>query len=165
MGAYKGMYVIEAGDVVSGKMATAFMKHGGKNIPCSWFTYFEGTCRKKKNEAPRLGTTSLMKRSMGWSGSGKVRMYYANSFFRKMAQDYAKNGKDVFVDIVVTNDDPSTTLGAQAVMFKNVNFDDIPLAKFDVEGDAPLSEEMTFSFDDFELLESFQHPAAADYQP
>lgn len=159
MGQYKGMYVIEAGDVVSGKMATAFIKHEGKNIPCSWFTFFEATVKKKKNEAPRLGTTSLMRRSMGWQGSGTTRMYFATTFFRQIALDYAKNGKDVFVDIVVTNDDPSTTLGAQAIMFKNVNFDEIPLAKFDVEGDQPLSEELPFTFDDFEILSSFTHPA------
>lgn len=159
MGQYKGMYVIEAGDVVSGKMATAFIKMDGQNIPCSWFTYFEAICKKKKNEAPRLGTTSLMTRSMGWSGTGKAKMYYANSLFRKMAQEYAKEGKDVFVDIVVTNDDPSTTLGAQAVLFKNVNFDEIPIAKFDVAGDKPLEEDMPFSFDDFEILSSFTHPA------
>ncbi len=159
MGQYKGMYVIEAGDVVSGKMATAFIKSDGKNIPCSWFTSFEAIAKKKKNEAPRLGTTSLMRRSMGWMGSGVCRMYYATSFFRQIAQEYAKNGKDVFVDIVVTNDDPSTGIGSQAVLFRNVNFDEIPLAKFDVEGDQPLTEELPFTFDDFELLSSFTHPA------
>ena len=65
------------------------------------------------------------------------------------------------MDIVVTNDDPSTTLGAQAVLFKNVNFDEIPIAKFDVDGDKPLEEDMPFSFDDFEILSSFTHPALA----
>lgn len=159
MGNYQGMYVIEAGDVVSGKMATAFIKQGDKNIPCSWFTSLEATMKKKKNEAPRLGTTSLMSRSMGWVGSGVCRMYYATSIIRKIGQEYAKNGKDVFVDLVVTNDDPSTTLGAQAIMFKNVNFDEIPLAKFDVKGDGPLEEDMSFSFDGFEILSSFEHPA------
>lgn len=159
MGNYQGMYVIEAGDVVSGKMATAFIKHDGKNIPCSWFTALEATMKKKKNEAPRLGTTSLMSRSMGWKGMGTCKMYYATSFIRQIAQQYAREGREVFVDLVVTNDDPSTTLGAQAIMFKNVSFDEIPLAKFDVDGEEPLSEDMPFTFDDFEILSSFQHPA------
>lgn len=159
MGIYNGMYVIESGDVVSGKMATAFIKHDGQNIPCSWFTSLEATMKKKKNESPRLGTTSLLSRTMGWKGVGTCKMYYATTFIRKLAQQYVREGKDIYVDLVVTNEDPSTTLGSQAILFKNVNFDDIPLAKFSVDGDEPLSEDLTFTFDDFEILSSFQHPA------
>lgn len=159
MGNFRGMYVIETGDVISGKMATAFIKHEGKNIPCSWFTAIEAVMKKKKNEAPRLGTTSLMRRSMGWTGTGSAKMYFSNSIIRALAQSYAKEGKDIFVDMVVTNDDPSSTLGAQAILLKNVNFDEVVLAKFDVHGDAPLDEEVSFTFDDFEILSSFSHPA------
>lgn len=162
MGNYKGMYVIEAGDVVSGTMATAFIKDGEKMIPCSWFTSLEASMKKNKKTSPRLGTTALMQRSAGWSGEGRAQMYYATSYFRKMAAKFARNGEDVFVDLVVTNEDPAATLGAQAVMLKNVNFSEIPLTKFDVEGDAPLSESLPFTFDGFELLESFTHPAISE---
>lgn len=158
------MYIINAGDVVSGKMATAFLKYEGRNIPCSWFTSLEATMRKKKTEAPRLGATSLMSRTMGWTGGGKVKMYYATSLLRRLALEYAKTGKEVLVDLVVTNEDPAATLGAQAVLLKNVSFDAVPLAKFDAQSSDPLSEELSFTFDDFELLSEFTHPAIADVE-
>lgn len=159
MGEYKGMAVIEHGDVITGKMATAFIKYEGENIPCSWFKELTATMEKSKNQVPRLGSTSSFTRTSGWEGTGEATMYYATSFFRKLAQQYHREGKDVYVDLVVTNDDPTSVLGTQTVVLKNVNFDDIVLARFDIGSDEPLDEDINFTFDDFEYLETFTHPS------
>ncbi len=37
-----GQYVINHGDVINGKLGTAFMKYKGRNIPVSWLKTVAG---------------------------------------------------------------------------------------------------------------------------
>ena len=152
-------YIIQSGDVVEGKLGSCFMKINGENIPIAWLKNVKATMEKNKTEFARLGVTAKAHRSSGWTGKGEATMYYAVSLFRQMAQQYARTGKDVYVDLVITNDDPTATVGQQTVLLRNVNFDNIVLARLDIEGDEPLDEDINFTFDDFEYLSVFTHPA------
>ena len=81
-------------------------------------------------------------------------VYYVTSRFRALMVDYIRTGVDTLFDIVVTNDDPSSGFGSQTVVLKNCNLNSIALAKLDV-GQNELSEEMSFSFDNVEILDEF----------
>ena len=159
--AQKGnMPIIEYHDTVSGKLATLFLKYNGQNLPLAQFKTLEARMGKSKTNSPRLGTTADMHRTGGWEGTGDGTMYYGTSVFLQMANLFNKQGKDIYVDLVVENDDPTSTLGTQGVLLKHVNFDEIPLAKFDVTSDEPLEMDLNFTFDDFEVLSTFTHPGA-----
>lgn len=155
---YNGMYVIQPGDVINGKMGTAFLKLEGNNIPFSWAKTFDAKMTLNKSELPRLGSTSLMNRAMGWKGEGSCTMYYYNSIFAQIGDIFNRIGKMLTFDFVVTVSDPSSTMGAHAVQFMNCVFDEFPLAKFDITSDDPLEMDANFTFDDFTLLSVFQHP-------
>ena len=54
----------------------------------------------------------------------------------------------------MTNDDPTSAAGRQTVILKDCNIDGGVLAKFDADADY-LDEEMSFTFEDFEIPERF----------
>jgi hypothetical protein len=67
---------------------------------------------------------------------------------------YKETGQDLYFDIQVVNDDPSSAAGRQSCTLVGVNLDGGILAKFDADGDY-LSEDISFTFEDFEFPESF----------
>ncbi len=74
-----------------------------------------------------------------------------------MALKYAKTGKDTYFNITIVNDDPTSTIGKQTIVLYNCNIDSTILAKLDTEADA-LEEDIDFTFDDFDILDSFGNP-------
>ena len=84
-------------------------------------------------------------------------IYYATTTFRKMMLDYIKNGKDVYFDIQVINEDPSSTLGKQVVKLGNVNLDSVVMAQFDVDTEI-LEEDIDFTFEDVDIDQEFAKP-------
>ena len=56
--------------------------------------------------------------------------------------------------IQVTNEDPTSSVGRQTVILKDCNMDGGLLAKFDADAEY-LDEDMDFTFEDFEMPETF----------
>ena len=73
---------------------------------------------------------------------------------RELMLSYMKSGKDAYFDIVVVNEDENTGAGRQTVVLKNCNLDSLSLARLNVDADS-LDEEVSFTFDGAELLDSF----------
>ena len=84
-------------------------------------------------------------------------IYYITSLFRKMVLNYIKNGVPTYFDIMVTNNDPGSSVGPQTTVLKNCTLDSVILAKFDVDADV-LDEDFDFTFDDADILDEFGRP-------
>ena len=67
---------------------------------------------------------------------------------------FKETGEDVYFDIQITNEDPTSSVGRQTVILKGCNLNGGVLAKFDA-GAEYLSENMEFTFEDFEIPERF----------
>lgn len=115
----------------------------------------EATAEKTKVEVPILGNTGKGNKATGWKGSGSATFHYNSSIFRKLMQRYKDTGEDIYFDMQITNEDKGTDVGRQTIILKNCNFDSITLAKLDAESDDYMEEEMDFTFDDFEIPETF----------
>lgn len=140
---------------VSGKQAKAYAIVNGNIEELFYAKVGEATMEKNKTEIPRLGKTNNAQKPSGWNGTGTLTIYYMTSFFRRMAFEYIKTGRDIYFNLQIVNEDPSTDVGKQTVVLKDCNIDTITLAKFDVTTDDPLEEEMPFTFHDADLLEAF----------
>ena len=114
----------------------------------------EATVEKNKVQVPILGRTAKGNKSSGWVGKGKAKFHYNTSVFRRLLRDYKNTGEDIYFDIQVTNEDPTSEAGRQSVILIDCNLDGGVLAKFDAEGSF-LEEEMSFTFEDFKLVEEF----------
>lgn len=150
---------LRADDCISGQEGTATASINGIVTELFYIKTFEATMEKKKTVVKTLGKRSEQHKAVGWSGKGSLNMFYVTTELRALALTYAKTGKDVYFNITVTNEDPTSSVGKQTLIFYNCNLDTAVLAKLDV-GAEVLDEDADFTFDDFDILDSFGKPAA-----
>lgn len=141
-------------DPISGKLGECYATIDGSMEEMIYLKKIEAKMEKEKKEINVLGYAGSKNKATGWKGTGTATLYYMTSLFRRLAIEYMNTGKDLYFDMYVVNEDPSSKAGRQKVWLKNVNFDGITLAMLDVEN-TELSEEVSFTFDSAELVESF----------
>lgn len=146
--------VMKAGDTVSAALAECFVTLEGQRYNLMQAIKLEATVKKNKTKVPILGKTGKGNKSTGWEGTGSCTLHYNTSIFRKLLKRYKETGEDVYFDVQLTNEDPTSSVGRQTVILRDCNLDGGVLAKFDADGEY-LDEDMDFTFDDFELPEEF----------
>lgn len=146
---------MNAKDSVSAALAECFVTIEGNRYNFMQIIDFESEIEKTKKEVPILGKTGKGSKSTGWSGTFSGTAHYNQSIFRELLYRYAQTGEDVYFDIQVTNEDPTSAVGRQTVIHKNCNLDGGVLAKFDADGEY-LDEPIDGTFDDFEMPEKFK---------
>lgn len=142
-------------DALSAKLAECFVTIGSNRYNFMQAINFEAKFEKKKSEIPILGKTGTGNKSTGWKGTGSATFHYNTSIFRQMLLDFKNTGEDVYFEIQVANEDPSSAAGRQTIVFVDCNTDGGILAKFDADGEY-LDEDMDFTFEDFKMPESFK---------
>lgn len=149
--------MLKAMDVISGQEATAIMNINGTVVDLFFAKSVEATFNKEKIDVRTLGNRVKQKKTVGWEGTGSMSVYYCSTVFRELAVEYIKSGKDVYFDLIITNNDATATIGTQTIALYDCNLDSTILAKFDTESQV-MDENMNFSFTGAEILESFEVP-------
>ena len=145
---------MKAKDAISAKLAECFVTIKGRRYNFMQAINLEASFEKNKTTVPILGKTGQGNKATGWSGSGSATFHYNTSIFREMMQQYKDTGEDIYFEIQVSNDDPTSAAGRQTVVFIDCNIDGGILAKFDADGEY-LDEDMDFTFEDFKMPEKF----------
>lgn len=146
--------VMNARDALSASLAECFVTIGKNRHNFMQAINLEANFEKTKTEVPILGKTGRGNKATGWTGKGSAKFHYNTSIFRELMQRYKRTGEDIYFDIQVSNDDPTSAVGRQTVILKDCNIDGGVLAKFDADADY-LDEDMDFTFEDFEIPEKF----------
>ena len=146
---------MNAKDTVSAKLAECFVTIGKNRYNFMQAINLEAKFEKTKTEVPILGKTGVGNKATGWKGTGSATFHYNTSIFREMMKSYKKTGEDVYFDIQITNDDPTSAAGRQTIVLLDCNIDGGILAKFDADGEY-LDEDMDFTFEDFKMPEKFK---------
>lgn len=146
--------IMNAKDTISASLAECFVTIEGNRYNFMQAINLEAQFTKNKSEIPILGKTGKGNKATGWSGSGSATFHYNTSIFRELAYRYKQTGEDIYFDIQVTNNDPTSSVGRQTVILKDCNLDGGLLAKFDADAEY-LDEDMNFTFEDFEIPEKF----------
>lgn len=149
------MQTMSAKDTISAPLAECYATINGKRYNFMQCINLEAKFEKTKVEVPILGRTGKGNKSTGWKGTGSAKFHYNTSVFRQMMLDYANTGQDVYFDIQVTNEDPTSAVGKQTVTLIDCNINGGILAKFDADADY-LDEEMDFTFEDFKMPDKFK---------
>lgn len=150
-----GKQIMNAKDAVSASLAECYVTIEGRRYNFMQAINLEATFDKNKSKVPILGKTGKGNKSSGWEGTGSATFHYNTSIFRKLMLRYKETGEDIYFDIQLTNEDPTSSVGRQTVILKDCNMDGGVLAKFDADGEY-LDEDMDFTFEDFELPEEFK---------
>ena len=151
------MGYLQGQDVVSGLEGFAQINVNGEMRELFELIELETTIEKHKKEIKVIGRRLDQHKSAGGVGTGSLKFYYITSQFRVLAADYIKTGKDLYFDIIVTNEDPGSSAGKQTIKYTGCNLDSTMLSKIALEEEA-LEEESDFTFNDFEIIDSFKTP-------
>ena len=146
---------MKAKDAISAKLAECFITVGNNRYNFMQAINFEANFEKTKAEVPILGKTGTGNKATGWKGTGSATFHYNTSIFREMMLKYKETGEDIYFEIQVTNEDPTSAAGRQTLVFVDCNIDGGILAKFDADGEY-LDEDMDFTFEDFKMPETFK---------
>lgn len=151
------MAFLRAGDTISGQEGRAYATINGQVEEMFYIKSLEATIEKQKTEVRTLGKRGTQHKATGWTGSGTMTIYYVTTLFRQLMLDYIKNGRDVYFDVTIVNEDPTSSIGRQTVVLRGVNLDSVVAAKLDTEAEV-LDEDVDFTFDDVDILDSFGKP-------
>ena len=146
---------MKAKDTLSASLAECFVTIKGKRYNLMQAINLEAKFERNKTEVPLLGKTGKGNRTTGWKGTGSATFHYNTSIFREMMLQYKNTGEDIYFEIQITNEDPTSAAGRQTVVLMDCNIDGGVLAKFDADGEY-LDEDMDFTFEDFEMPEKFK---------
>lgn len=147
--------VMKAKDAISAKLAECFVTIEGNRYNFMQMIDFEANFDKTKTEVPILGKTGKGNKASGWAGTFSATMHYNQSIMRKLLLRYKDTGEDIYFEIQVTNDDPTSAAGRQTIVFMDCNIDGGILAKFDADGEY-LDESVDGTFEDFKMPETFK---------
>ena len=146
--------IMHAKDSVSAALAECFVTIEDRRYNFMQAINLEASIEKNKTEVPILGKTGKGNKSTGWSGSGSATFHYNTTIFRDLLKRFKETGEDVYFDIQITNEDPTSAVGRQTVILKDCNLDGGVIAKFDADADY-LEDQFDFTFEDFEIPEKF----------
>ncbi len=145
---------MRAKDALFASLAECFVTIEGRRYNFMQATEVEVKFEKNKVEIPILGRTGAGNKAAGWKGTGTAVFRYNTSVFRELMLRYKDTGEDVYFDMQITNEDPTSSVGKQTIILIDCNLNNGILAKFKA-GDDILDEEMDFTFEDFRMPETF----------
>lgn len=150
------MFLLER-DTLNGKSGSGFMTIDGENHEMFGLKKFQSNAEFQESDFKVVGTTLVQKKTTGVSLSGSMTIYYGSPYFLRLLQEYLRTGKLPYFTIQITNDDPTTSVGAQTVVFYNVKLQKLPVAMLDADSDF-LEMEVGFSYTGIEVLNWFNDP-------
>lgn len=142
-------------DTIAAKLAECFITIGTRRYNFMQMIDMEAKIDKTKKTVPRLGAIMAGHKSVGMEGTFSGTAHYNQSVMRQCLLDYKNTGEDVYFEMQITNDDPGSAAGRQTIVLYDCNTDGGILAKFDADGET-LDEEISGTFDDFDMPESFK---------
>lgn len=149
------MKTLNAPDTISGKEGRAYAKIDGNNEDLFMAKTIEASVEKAKSEVKAIGKRMTGHKTTGGNGTGSMTLYYLTPLFRQLVKRWKETGVDIYFDMVVENEDPSSAAGKQSVLLIGCNLDSVVLAKLDGDSDDPLDEDIDFTFEDFDILTPF----------
>ena len=141
-------------DTVIGKMGSCYITIDGNRYNFLQAKDIEATIEKTKQKVEKMGNIMVGHRTTAGEGKGSAKFHYNTSIFREMVLKYVNSGEDVYFDMQITNDDPTSNTGRQTVILKDCNMDSVLLAKI-VSDDSLLEDTFDFTFDSASMPESF----------
>lgn len=151
------MGYLKAVDTLSGREGSAFITIDKENIEMFELKNIEVKVELTKTEVDVIGKRMTQQKISGAKGTGSMTIHKVTSRYAQIGIEYLKSGKVPSITIKITNDDPSSSIGRQTTVVRDVVLDSIVIAKLDV-GTEVLDEDVDFTFTDADLLELLSTP-------
>lgn len=143
-----------AKDALSAQLAECYVTIEGNRYNFMQAINLEAKMTKSKSKVPILGKAGAGNRSTGWEGTGNASFYLNTPIFHEIMMKYKKTGEDIYFDMQISNEDPTSAAGRQTVILTGCNLDSMTIANFDADGEY-LQDDVDFTFEDWDLPEKF----------
>jgi hypothetical protein len=147
--------VMKGKDALAAALAECFVTIKGNRYNFMQLYKMEVNFKKTKEKIAILGKTGKGNKSTSWEGTGKGTAHYNQSIMRELLLQYKDTGEDIYFDVQITNDDPTSAAGRQTIILMDCNLDGGILAKYDASG-GTIDEEIEFTYEDFKMPEKFK---------
>lgn len=144
-----------AKDVNSSKLAYCYATVENQRYLLMMAIKLEAKAEKNKQEVAILGRTSRGHKSSSVNFTGSLTIYQVTPLFTDMVKRFKDTGEDLYFDIQVINEDPTSASGRQTIILKDCNIDSTVIASFDADSEDWLQQEIEFTFEDYEVAEKF----------
>lgn len=148
---------MNAKDAVYGSLAECYVTIEDNRYNFMSLTDFESKWEVNIADVAILGKVGMGHKPAGGSGTWSGTAHYNQSVFRKIAHKYQETGEMPYFEIQVTNEDPTSTVGRQTIIHHDCLCDTFTLAKFSA-GEDLLDEELSGTFDSWDMPEAFTNP-------
>lgn len=145
---------MQARDVISARLASCYVTIDGERVLLLQAKNLTAKVEKNKVDVPILGRTGVGHKTTSWNGTGSITIYSNTSRFTKLVKNYKDQGSDIYFDMQIRSEDPTSNAGVQTIILKDVNLDSVTIAAFDADGDWA-EQDIDFTFEDFEIPESY----------
>ncbi len=153
------MSYLLARDTVNGAEGKIFVTLNGKNIEVACMKNIRTTAEIQGNDMRVIGTRTIQNKSNGAKLAGTGNIYYGTNLFTDMVLQYINTGVMPEFDIQITNSDPTTTIGTQAMAYYGCTLTgEIPLSILNDE-EAMLNYDFSFAYTRVSRLQAFNDPA------
>jgi hypothetical protein len=147
-------------DTINGKKGSVYFTIDGRRFEVPGIQKIEAHDTIKERTLNTIGTVKTQSAISGVEGSGSMTInYYAVSTFGKMIEKFRSTGVYETFNILVINEDPSTSLGRRSCSFTGCTLSgDIPLALLDATTDDGLTIDVSFKYEDYATMGDFSEP-------
>lgn len=152
------MAYLLAKDSLNGKAGKAFITIDNNTYEIFSVKKLNAKVDYQKADFKVVGTLTVQKKTTGASKTGTMTIYFGTPLFTQMARQYEEQGKVLYFDMQIVNEDPSTSVGKQTICLYDCSLDSIPLAMLDSDADF-LEQEVGFSYGRFAVIDEFTDPA------
>ncbi len=149
------MTTMNAKDAISAKLASCYVTIDNERYLLMQAKNVEVKYEKDKQEVPILGRTTKGNKANGGKITGSCTIYHNTDLFTEMLAGYQDRGEDMYFDMVITNEDPSSSAGARSVTINDCNINGATVASFDADGEF-LEQEMEFTAERFDIAKAFR---------
>lgn len=152
------MYLL-AKDTVNGAEGSIVITRDGKNYEVAGMKNIKTVAGIQSQDMRVIGTRKIQQKPNGAKLTGSGKIYYGSNIFTDMVLEYIQTGRMEQFDIQITNSDPTTSIGEQALAYYGCTLTgDIPLSILD-DQESMLNYDFTFTYTDVARLQAFTDPA------
>lgn len=144
---------------MNGAEGKVFVTVDGKNIEVACMKNITTNAEIQSNDMRVIGTRTIQNKNNGAKLTGTGNIYYGTNLWTDMVLQYIQTGVMPEFDLQITNDDPATSIGSQAMAYYGCTLTGtIPLSILNTE-EAMLNYDFNFAYTRVARLEAFNAPA------
>lgn len=155
-GIIMAFHTMQAKDTLAGNRGECYVIIDGRRINFMSAVKVVATVEKTKVTVPILGQKMKGNKTINLQGTGTATFHYNTSVFRKAMKHFKNTGEDLYFDMIIINDDPTSQAKRQTTTLKGCNLNKVIVAQIDANNDKYLEEEIDFTFEDWDIPEEFE---------